>query len=99
MTTTMRLSRIGYAMALMTFGACAQQSLQGEEPMQNVDPARHPNIAAAQELSRQAYDKMTAAQAANEFDLEGHAERAKLLLLQANQEMKRAALASNRHGG
>lgn len=67
------------------------------EPVQNVDPSRHGNIARAQELSRQAYDAMTAAQNANEFDMGGHAAKAKDLLAQANQEMKLAALAANKH--
>jgi hypothetical protein len=66
------------------------------EPVQNVDPSRHGNIARAQELSRQAYDAMTAAQNANEFDMGGHAANAKNLLAQANQEMKLAALAANK---
>jgi hypothetical protein len=67
-----------------------------QEPMQNISAGRHPNLAAAQSLSRQAYDRLTAAQWANEFDLGGHASRAKALLVQANQEMKLAALSSNR---
>jgi hypothetical protein len=75
--------------------ACAQPA-QSQEPRQNVDPHRHGNIAAAEELSRHAYDKMTAAQQANEFDMGGHAAKAKQLLLQANQEMKLAAEAANR---
>ena len=66
------------------------------EPVLNVDPARHGNLAAAQELSREAYDRLTAAQVANEFDLGGHAANAKELLRQANDEMKLAALAANR---
>jgi hypothetical protein len=81
---------------MVTFFACAEHS--GAEPATNVDPHRHGNIARAQELSRQAYDAMTAAQQANEFDLGGHASRAKELLAQANQEMKLAAeAANNRH--
>jgi hypothetical protein len=75
--------------------ACAQQPGPGE-PVQNVDPNRHGNIARAQELSRQAYDAMTAAQQANEYDLGGHAARAKELLRQANEEMKLSAMAVNR---
>ncbi len=42
------------------------------------------------------YDKPTAAQQANEFDMGGHAARAKDLLRQASEEMKLAALAANR---
>jgi len=76
--------------------AIAQQPAHSQEPARNIDPARHGNLAAAQALSQQAYDKLTAAQRANEFDLGGHAARAKQLLQQANQEMKLAAMAANR---
>ena len=61
------------------------------EPSLNVSPYRHGNIARAQEYSRYAFDAMTQAQQANEFDMGGHAERAKQLLAQANDEMKLAA--------
>lgn len=67
-------------------------------PKDNVSGARHPNIAAAQRLSTQAYDKIVAAQKANEFDLGGHAQKAKDLLEQANRELKAAAETSNQHG-
>ena len=90
----MNLSALAIATTLIagiaaTAGAAA-------EPVVNVDPSRHGNIARAQELSRQAFDAMTAAQNANEFDMDGHAAKAKDLLAQANQEMKLAALAANR---
>jgi hypothetical protein len=61
------------------------------EPSMNVSPYRHGNIARAQEYSRYAFDAMTQAQQSNEFDMGGHAERAKQLLAQANDEMKLAA--------
>jgi hypothetical protein len=67
------------------------------EPVQNVSPAVHPNLAAAQRLSREAFDKISAAQAANHFDMEGHAARAKALLEEVNVEVKLAAEAANRH--
>ena len=68
------------------------------EPTLNVSPYRHGNIARAQEFSRNAFDAMTQAQQANEFDMGGHAERAKQLLAQANDEMKLAAeWANHRH--
>lgn len=66
-------------------------------PADNVNPARHPNIAAAQRLSTQAYEKIVAAQKANEWDLNGHAQKAKELLDQVNAELKQAAEASNAH--
>ena len=66
------------------------------QPKQNVSGARHPNIAAAQRLSEQAYQKITAAQEANEFDMQGHAAKAKSLLEQVNNELRAAATAANK---
>ena len=80
---------------LLVFGTFAF----AEEPVLNVSPKKHPNIAAAQRLSRQAYDKIVAAQKANEYDLEGHAQKAKDLLDQVNQELKLAAEAANKNKG
>jgi hypothetical protein len=82
--------------------AYQQQSDQpppgAREPTLNVSPYRHGNIARAQEYSRNAFDAMTQAQQANEFDMGGHAEHAKQLLAQANDEMKLAAeWANHRH--
>jgi hypothetical protein len=63
---------------------------------QNVNPNRHPNLAAAQRLMEQAVGKLDAAQVANEFDMHGHAQKAKELLGQAFSEVKQAAEAANR---
>ena len=68
-----------------------------KEPVKNVSKERHPNIAAAQKLAAQAFDKLEAAQNANEYDMEGHAQKAKELLKQANEEMKLAAEAANKN--
>jgi F0F1-type ATP synthase membrane subunit b/b' len=64
-------------------------------PVRNVSNSKHPNLAAAQQLIQEAFDKMTAAQQANEFDLGGHAKTAKDLLDQANKEIKQAAQTAN----
>jgi hypothetical protein len=69
-----------------------------QRPKENISPGRHPNLAAAQRLSQQAWEKIVAAQEANEWDLQGHAQRAKNLLDQVNNELKQAAEASNRRG-
>jgi hypothetical protein len=66
-----------------------------QRPARNVSGSRHPNLAAAQRLSRQAYDKIVAAQRANEWDMNGHAQKAKDLLDQVNNELKAAAEAAN----
>jgi hypothetical protein len=68
-----------------------------QEPRRNVSGARHPNLAAAQRFSQQAWEKIVAAQEANEFDMQGHAQKAKELLDQANRELKQAAEAANRN--
>jgi hypothetical protein len=67
-----------------------------QRPPENVSPKHHPNLAAAQRLIDQAFNKITAAQNANEFDLGGHAAKAKDLLDQANRELKLAAETANR---
>jgi len=63
---------------------------------QDVSWKRHPNLAAAQRLIDQAYAKISEAQGANEWDMEGHAAKAKDHLDQANREIKMAAMAANR---
>lgn len=70
--------------------------LIAQEPVRNIDPARHGNLAAAQDLVRQAFDRITVAQQDNRYNLGGHAGRAKELLRQANEEIKAAAEAANR---
>ena len=68
-----------------------------QKPVNNVSAARHPNLAAAQRLSLQAFEKIGEAQKANEWDMQGHAQKAKELLEQANTELKAAAQAANRN--
>lgn len=64
-------------------------------PVDNISPQKHPNLAAAQRLSTEAWEKISAAQQANEWDMSGHAQRAKDLLDQVNHELKEAAQAAN----
>jgi hypothetical protein len=66
-----------------------------QKPAKNISPKRHPNLAAAQRLTDQAFNKITEAQQANEWDLAGHAKHAKELLDQANEELKKSAEISN----
>jgi hypothetical protein len=86
------LVRLFLAMALLCGGIAIAQ-----KPVQNVNPQHHPNIAAAQRLSEQAYQKIVAAQQANEWDMQGHAQKAKELLEQVNQQLKLAAEAAKNH--
>jgi hypothetical protein len=81
---------------LMTAALASAAYAKG--PVQNVSAKKHPNIAAAQRLAKQAWDKIVAAQKANEYDMEGHAQKAKDLLDQVNAELKLAAEAANENG-
>jgi hypothetical protein len=67
-----------------------------QRPKEDISGRRHPNLAAAQRLSQQAWEKIAAAQSANEWDMEGHAQKAKNLLDEVNRELKMAAEAANR---
>ena len=67
------------------------------KPVDNVSMKKHPNLAAAQRLVTQAWEKIGAAQKANEFDMGGHAQKAKDLLDQVNAELKAAAETANAH--
>ena len=55
----------------------------------------HPNMQAASKALTTAWTKITAAQKANEFDLDGHAAKAKDAIKLAQDELKAAAEASN----
>lgn len=67
-------------------------------PAQDISPQRHPNLASAQRLIREAYEKISTAQRDNHLDMRGHAEKAKSLLEQASNELKLAAEEANRKG-
>ena len=71
-------------------------TVSAQKPKQNISSAKHPNLAAAQRFVDQAWNKVVAAQEANEFDLGGHAAKAKDLLDQANKELKLAAETANK---
>jgi hypothetical protein len=83
--------RIALAMAMLSTGLAFAQ----KKPVRDISKRHHPNLAAAQRLSAQAYEKIVAGQKANEWDLDGHAQKAKDLLDQANRELKQAAEESN----
>lgn len=56
---------------------------------------RHPNLVAAQQFAEEAIGKISEAQKANDFDMKGHAAKAKALLEQAIEEIRLAAQAAN----
>ena len=66
-------------------------------PVEDISAKRHPNLAAAQDLSHKAWERITAAQKANEWDMDGHAAKAKDLLDKVNEELKMAAEAANKN--
>jgi hypothetical protein len=78
---------------LVALGAClvaAGAAFAGPE-------AGHPNIIAAREAAQTAIEKLKAAQAANEYDMNGHAAKAEKLLREAEEQMRLAAEAANKH--
>jgi hypothetical protein len=85
---------------MVTVALCALLALAGyllaQEPPVNVGE-RHGNMRAAQQLIQQAWQKVDAAQQDNNYNLGGHAGRAKELLRQASEEIHLSADAANSH--
>jgi len=77
-------------------GVGFHETPNGEAPEVNISKKKHPALAAAQQFIFDAYDKLVKAQEANEFDMDGHAQKAKDLLDIAAKELKAAALAANK---
>jgi len=84
------LAGVASAVILASTGAFAA------EPARSVSARRHLNITAAQRLAEKALVKVVAAQKADEYDVEGHAEKAKALLEQVNAELKQAVEANKK---
>ena len=84
--TTMTNLRNAFIVALVTLplGVWAGGALKG-----------HPNMEAARAALNTAETKITAAQKANEYDLGGHAAKAKDLITAAKEELRLAAETSN----
>ncbi len=80
-------------LGLVLFGTCVTLA---QEPVQNIDPHKHPNLAAAQRLIAQANDAIRTAQKDNRYDMHGHAQKARDLLAEAAGELKSAAEDANR---
>jgi F0F1-type ATP synthase membrane subunit b/b' len=84
---------VGCAVLLLAVGVL----YAAQPPARNVNPGRHPHIARAQQAAHNAYNQIVEAQKANEWDMNGHAQKAKDLLDQVNNELKQAAEAANAH--
>ena len=76
----------------------AVAAVSAERPQQNINPNRYPNLASAQKLCLEAFQKISLAQQSHELDMGGHAQKAKELLTQAGEEIKLAAVASELNG-
>lgn len=89
MTKKMRV-QVAFLIAVLFCGVSLAQ-----KPVQNINPKVHPDLAEAQRLVAQANAYIEKAQVANRGDMQDHAEKARQLLAQANQELKEAAEAAN----
>ncbi|MDN7671089.1 hypothetical protein QZM22_00755 [Burkholderia oklahomensis] len=94
----MNMRRISFSVISVGILCAATMSLANAQTAQNIDPHYHPNLARAQQQIAAAYSSIVAAQNANQYQLGGHADRAKQLLSQAAAELKAAALTANSEG-
>ena len=86
-----RLFALVLSFALCCSGIAVGRGKPSQPIKKSASEARHPNLAAAQHDIEEAYSKIVAAEKANEFDSDGHAQKAKDLVVEANQELDRAA--------
>jgi len=84
------------AIALCAAFALSAVLFAQQEPRVTVGE-KHGNMRAAQEYIQQAWRKIDEAQKDNNYNLGGHAGRAKELLAQASEEIKLSAEAANSH--
>jgi hypothetical protein len=82
--------RVFFVLALLCVGVSYAQT----KPIQDVNPKISPNLAAAQTYMVDAFNKLSAAQVINNFDMNNHAVNAKNLLVQASNEVSAAAKAA-----
>lgn len=80
-------------MCLLLLGAVTV----AQDPVVDIDRSLHPNLFQAQEAVVQANHFIAEAQKDNRYDMHGHAEKARQLLVEVNRELKAAAEAANRH--
>jgi hypothetical protein len=66
-----------------------------QAPVVDIDSSKHPNLADAQKHVVAANRSVELAQKDNRYDMQGHAEKARQLLVEANEELKKAAAAAN----
>jgi hypothetical protein len=83
---------IGTAMGLIL--GCSVGVFAQSVPVVDIGQ-RHGNLRAAQQYIQAAWQRIDAAQVDNNYNLGGHAGRAKDLLTQADEELKLAAITAN----
>ena len=66
-----------------------------QEPVQDINSQLHPNLAEAQKHVVEANRAIAGAQKDNRDDMKGHAEKARQLLVEVNNELKAGAEAAN----
>jgi hypothetical protein len=91
--TKRRLVFPAMLMAALLCGATLAQ-----EPEVDISAKVHPNLAAAQNHVVEANKAIAVAQKDNKYDMQGHAEKARQLLVEVNKELKLAAEAANAAG-
>ena len=87
------LLRAGALAALLTLGGVAV----AQKPVENIDPHKHPHLAAAQHHIVQAFQEAELAKTDNHEELGGHDERALTHLVAADHELADAAEYANVH--
>ena len=90
MTTKRTITGAILASGLFAAGVLAQQ---GADEYHH----RHPNLVEAERLTAEAAQHVKSAQEANEFDLGGHAQAARVHLSEANKQLGLAARFINQH--
>ncbi len=67
-----------------------------QEPVVDINASMHPHLAAAQRAVVEANRAISESQRENKWDMHGHAEKARQLLVEVNNELKAAAETANR---
>jgi hypothetical protein len=80
-----------FLMSLLSAGLISGGVLLAQRPAENINPQKHPNLAAAQHDLREAWGKADEAQRENKDELGGHANAAKEHIEAADRELKAAA--------
>lgn len=85
------MKRARLVSAILSAGLFCSGVTLAQAPVQNIDKNKHPNLGQAQSLSVQANNYIITAQKDDRYDMHGHAQKARDLLVQVNQELKLAA--------